>query len=192
MSDAVLPPAFTLRGARLAGVQKHHVYDLLESGEIHRVGRGVYMRPGAVAPAFAPLVAATVANEAATLCLTSALVQHELSDAIAFESTIALPRGTRHPSGIENVSWHNFDPATFNIGREQMEIDGGMPVAVYSAERTIVDCFRLMHLEGSDVAHEALRRWLRGRGNTPWSLMKTASPFPKALPRLRIALEVLL
>lgn len=192
MSATALPSTFTLQDARQAGVQKHRVYDLLEQGEIQRVGRGVYMRPGAVDPAFAPLVAATVANETATLCLTSALVHHELSDAIPFESTIAMPRGTRHPSGVENVRWHSFDPATFNVGREGLRIDGGISVAVYSAERTIVDCFRLMYLEGSDVAHEALRRWLRGRGNTPSSLMKTASSFPKALPRLRTALEVLL
>lgn len=192
MPDTALPATFTLRDALLAGVQKHHVYTLLEQGELERVGRGVYMRPGAIDPAFAALAAASVAQESATLCLTSALIHHDLSDAIPFESAIALPRGTRRPSGIVNVKWHSFDPATFNIGREQLTIDSEFSVAVYSSERTIVDCFRLMHLEGSDVAHEALRRWLRRRGNTPSALMKTASSFPKALPRLRNALEVLL
>lgn len=192
MPNTALPITFTLKDALLAGVQKHRVYTLLEQGEIERVGRGVYMRPGVIDPAFTSLAAATVAQESATLCLTSALVHHDLSDAIPFESTIALPRGTRPPSGIANVKWHSFDSSTFSIGREQITIDNDLSVSVYSSERTIIDCFRLMHIEGNDVAHEALRRWLRRRGNTPSALLKTASSFPKALPKLRIALDVLL
>lgn len=43
-------------------------------------------------------------------------------------------------------------------------------MAIYSAERTVIDAFRLMHQGGSDVAHEALRRWLRRRGNSPAAL----------------------
>ena len=65
-------------------------------------------------------------------------------------------------------------------------------MAIYSAERSIIDAFRLMHQEGSDVAYEALRRWLRRRGNSPAGLLKVAGSFPKALPRIRQALEVLL
>jgi hypothetical protein len=65
-------------------------------------------------------------------------------------------------------------------------------VAIYSAERGNVDSFRLMHQEGSDVAREALRRWLRKRGNTPASLLTTASSFPAALPSIRHSLVVLL
>ncbi|MFT3945176.1 MAG: hypothetical protein QM705_15320 [Ancrocorticia sp.] len=186
-----LAPAFTLADARDAGLNKDHVYGLLERGELERAGRGVFVRPDAVDPAFAALAAATAIHEDATLCLTSALVHHELSDAIPFASDIALPRGTRHPAGLENVSWHSFDPATFQIGREQVDVGEGFTAAVYSAERTIVDSFRLMHQEGSEVAYEALRRWFRCPGSTPAGLLKVASSFPKALPRIRQALEVL-
>lgn len=187
-----LAPAFTLEDARAAGLRKDQVYALLEQGEIERVGRGVYVRPDVIAPAFLSLAAATTVRGDATLCLTSALVHHDLSDAIPFASDVALPRGTRHPAGIMNVSWHSFDPTTFQIGREHLDAGGGLTVAIFSAERTIVDCFRLMHQEGSDVAHEALRRWLRRRGNTPAALLKVVASFPKAQPRIRQALEVLL
>lgn len=64
-------------------------------------------------------------------------------------------------------------------------------MAIYSAERSIVDAFRLMHQEGSDVAYEVLRHWLRRRGNTSAGLPEVAGSFPKALPRIRQALEVL-
>lgn len=192
MSGCELAPSFTLKGAREAGLSKDQVYALLDRGEIERVGRGVYVRPGLVSPVFISLAAATLLNENATLCLTSALAHHELSDAIPFDSDIALPRGSHRPVGLANVSWHSFDPKTFPIGRDHLEIATGISVTIYSQERTIVDCFRLMHQEGSDVAYEALRRWLRRRGNAPAKLLKVARLFPKALPRIRQALEVLL
>ena len=187
-----LAPAFTLEDAREAGLSKDQVYSLLDRDEIERVGRGVFVRPDAIPPAFIALAVATRLHSDATLCLTSALVHHDLSDAIPFGSDIALPRGTHHPAGLANVSWHSFDPRTFQIGREHVEVGEGATVAIYSAERSIIDCFRLMHQEGSDVAYEALRRWIRRRGNTPAALLKVAAAFPKALPRVRQALEVLL
>lgn len=75
-----------------------------------------------------------------------------LRDAIPFDSDIALPRGTHHPQSLMDVMWHSFDPQTFEIGREFVDVAPETKVAIYSAERAIIDCFRLMHLEGSDVA----------------------------------------
>lgn len=192
MTVADLPYAFTLDDARDLSLRKDQVYGLVEQGIIERVGRGVFVRPDVLEPAFIPLAAATAIHSDATLCLTSALVYHELTDAIPFGSHIALPRGTRHPAGFTDVTWHSFDAATFHAGREHVLIGANLSLAVYSAERSIVDCFRLLHLEGSDVAYEALRRWLRQKGNTPAALLKVAAVFPKSLPRIRHALEVLL
>jgi predicted transcriptional regulator of viral defense system len=187
-----LAPAFTLADAKSAGWRKDQVYDLLKSGEIDRVGRGVYVQAGAIDPVHVSLAAATALHATATWCLTSSLTYHGLSDAIPFGTDIALPRGTRHPSGFAHVSWHSFDDVTFSIGRTGLTAAPGLNLAVYSAERTIIDCFRLIHQEGSDVAYTALNKWVGQRGNSPSSLLTLASSFPKALPRLRQALEVLL
>lgn len=187
-----LTPAFTLQDAREAGFTKDQVYSLLKLEEIERVGRGVYIHPHAIDPAFTAIAGATAIQRDSTLCLTSALVHHDLSDMIPFGSDIALPRGVRPPAGFKNVNWRSFDPATFPIGREQVEVGEGITIAIYSSERTIIDAFRLMHLEGSDVAYEALKRWLRRRGSSPASLLNLAKSFPKALPRIRQALEILL
>lgn len=192
MSRRDLPPAFTLDGAREAGFSKDQIYTMLDRQKIERVGRGVYVRPDLLPPTFTALAAATALRNDATLCLTSALVHHDLSDAIPFASDIALPRGAHQPAAVTNVSWHSFDPQTFQIGRDHVDAGEGLRVAIYSPERTIIDCFRLMHQEGSDVAYEALRRWIHRRGSTPVHLLKVARAFPKALPRLRQALEVLM
>jgi predicted transcriptional regulator of viral defense system len=123
-----LAPAFTLDDARAAGLRKDQVYELLERGEIERVGRGTFVHPAAIDPAFATIAAATAVHDAATLCLMSALVHHELSDAIPFATDIALPRGIRHPAGFAHASWHSFDATTFDIGREQIDVGEGTQV----------------------------------------------------------------
>jgi predicted transcriptional regulator of viral defense system len=180
-----------MEGARAAGLSKDQVYRMVQVGEIERVGRGVYVRAHMIDPTVAALAAATVVQPAATMCLTSALVYHDLSDAIPFTTDVALPRGIRHPAGFTHVTWHSFDVATFEVGRTGIAAGSGVELSVYSAERTIVDCFRLMHQEGSDVAYTALRRWVGRRGNSPSSLLQVAGRFPKAIPRLRSALEAL-
>jgi len=60
-----------------------------------------------------------------------------------------------------------------------------------SAPRTIVDTYRLRNTAGSDVANEALRRWLHS-GGQPAQLIAVARAFPSAMPALLHALEVLL
>ncbi|HRC64707.1 MAG: type IV toxin-antitoxin system AbiEi family antitoxin domain-containing protein [Actinomycetales bacterium] len=185
-------PVLTLSSAAQAGLRKDQIYALTESGELERIGRGVFVDPTRIDPAWTSLAAATALKPAATLCLTSALVHHGLSDAIAFTTDIALPRGSRHPAGFHHVSWHSFDPDTFHAGRTVTD-QSGLMLAVYSAERTIIDCFRLAHHQGADQAYEALRRWVRQPGNQPSELLAlAAASFPRNLPRVRAALEVLL
>ncbi|GAA1189551.1 type IV toxin-antitoxin system AbiEi family antitoxin domain-containing protein [Nesterenkonia xinjiangensis] len=187
-----LAPVFTLEQARATGLRKDQVYDLIAAGEIERIGRGVYLRPDSIDPFFASLAAVATVRPEAAMCLTSALTHHDLTDSIPFGSDIAIPRGTRQPAGFDHVIWHSFDAKTFSLGRETTEITGGVTVGIYSAERTIVDCFRLRHREGSDVAYEALRRWLRRSSSSPAALLSVSAHFPKAHAQLRLALEVLL
>lgn len=184
-------PVLTLETAREAGLRKDQVYALVDSGRLDRVGRGVYVNLDEIDPAWATLAAATALHPEATLCLTSALAYHGLSDAIPFGADIALPRGTRHPAGFEHTIWHSFDRDTFSLGRTYIH-EGGLELAIYSAERTIIDCFRVAHLEGSDQANTALRRWVTQRGNQPSMLIDLATAFPKAKPRIHQALEILL
>jgi len=182
----------TLAAAHSAGITKDRLYAQVAAGRLERVGRGVYIDPEAIDLSLANLAGATARQERATMCLASALVLHGLSDAIPFATDIALPRGTRHPAGFDHVTWHSFDAVTFDIGRTRLETVGGIDVFAYSPERTIIDCFRLAHREGSDQAHLALRRWLRHQHGAPSALLETAQSFPRTATRIRQALEVLL
>lgn len=184
-----LPAVFTLADARASGLRKDQIYEGVDGGAFERIGRGVFVMSGAFDPSLESLAAATAVQPLATLCLTSALVNHGLSDEIPMGTDIALPRGVRHPAGFDHVTWHSFASSTFQIGREVL--DGDLGLFAYSAERTIIDMFRLAHQEGSDTAVTALKRWLRQPGHHPSTLLFMAKSFPKAYPSIRTTLEVL-
>ena len=89
------------------------------------------------------------------------------------------------------ITWHRFDTATFDVGRTDYALPGGRSIGLYSAERTIIDLFRLRYDWGSDLAIGALKRWLHA-GGSPSILLGTARAFPKVRSALQNALEILL
>jgi len=186
-----LPSTFTLSQAREAGLTKKVLYRLRDRGEVEVLARGVYRRADAPERDF-DLVPIALRAPEATLCLVTALARHGLSDALIAEPDIALPRGRRPPVATTPVQWHFFQPETFGLERSLIQLDEHVAIGLYSAERSIVDAFRLRGREGRDVANEALRRWLGRRGAEPVRLLELAAQLPRATMPLRNALEVLL
>lgn len=172
-----------------AAIGERQFRRLITQGDIERLARGVYRKAGILGDE--DLAEICLRAPQATLCLGSALARHDLTDEIPREYDIAIPRGAWAPQTGAPVHWRHFDPATFDIGRDLLPLEGGLAIGLYSPERTIVDAFRLRHREGPDMAIEALRRWLRARGQ-PSTLLAVAAHFPRALPPIRQALEILL
>jgi hypothetical protein len=188
---SMLPETFTFAQARSSGLSKHAVYRLRDAGRIEVLGRGLYRRSGGE-PTDLGLIAIAVKAPLATLCLSTALVRYGLSDAIPAAPDVALPRGTRQPAVDLPVAWHHFDRATFDVGRDSAPVDATTSIGLYSAERSIVDAFRLRGTEGPELGYEALRRWLRRTDTHPQQLVTVAGNWPRVLPAVRHALEVLL
>lgn len=191
----VLPRAlgetFRFSEAIGAGISEAGLRDLVASGRVEKIARGLYRRANA---SLADLDQIEIARKAplATLCLVSALVHHDLSDDIPAVADVALPRGTWHPRVTAPVHWHSFAVATFELDRTAMKLDSSASIGLYGPRRSIVDAFRLSHQLGPEVGIEAVRRWLRGRGNTPASLMEMARHFPRTESQIRRVLQVLL
>ncbi|TVQ94203.1 MAG: hypothetical protein EA397_02625 [Deltaproteobacteria bacterium] len=87
---------------------------------------------------------------------------------------------------------HRFNESTYDVGREEIELEPGLMLDCYRAERTFVRVFSLMHQEGSNLAYEALRTWLRAPRSTPAALLRLPRRPPHAKKPRRHALEVLL
>jgi len=186
-----LPVVFTSLQARRAGLTRHALYALRDRGEIECVMRGLYRRRGAKATDLDLEEIAARAPQA-TLCLTSALVRHGLTDEIPSSIDVAIPRGTRpHPTSMP-VTWHRFDPKTFGLGRSELRLNEHARIGIYSPERCIIDAYRMSASEGPELGREALRRWLRRKGAQPATLLKLARSFPRTEQALRETLEILL
>jgi predicted transcriptional regulator of viral defense system len=191
-SNEQLPTTFTYAQARAAGLSKHAFYRLRNEKRIELLSRGIYRRTDREVGDLELLEIAQRAPEA-TLCLTTALAKHGLSDEIPQVIDVALPRGTRKPTTAAPTAWHYFDRATFELGRSTLRLEGGVTLGIYSPERCIIDAFRTRGRNGHELAYDALKRWLRQRGNSsPATLLKLAASFPGAVTPLRKALEILL
>lgn len=194
MSAAALPSI--IRPADLAGLglSRHQFYAMARAGEFEQIAPGFYARPGELDDTTAAWASISLRKPSATICLLSALSLHELTDEMPRETDIALPRGERTlTTRFTPIRWRSFDRATFDVGRTPHRLtEDGLTIGLYSAERTIIDAFRMRHDIGADIANDALKRWLRRRGSTPAALLAMARSFPLALPALRSTLEILL
>lgn len=183
--------AFSQSEASHAGVDSRQLYRLLERQQIERIGRGLYRRTDLP---IADLDLTEIAGRRpdATICLESALARHELIDAIPTQTDIAIPRGQKPAKTLAAVDWHLFDRATFQIGRTLLETGDAEPsIGLYSAERSIVDAFRLRGVAGYETGIEALRNWLKSPASQPAKLFEIARSLPRAIGPLRTALEIL-
>lgn len=185
-----LPKIFTRAEASALGVSDRRLAEMRQSGAVSQLARGIYLRDGVDVDH--DLAEITLRAPRSTLCLTTALARHDLSDDIPASINIALPREQRHPRTTAPATWHRFDSGTFDIGRTEIALTSQLSIGIFDPMRSIIDAYRLRHLYGIDQAHTALKRWLSQRGNQPSTLLKMARNFPKAEPTLRTALETLL
>ena len=167
----LLDDTFSYREAREAGLSDARIYGLRDAGAILALGGGVY-RWSDAPPADFDLIEIAERVPRATLCLETALARHELIDSIPGAIDISIPRGKTRPALKAPCRLHQFDLQTFDLGRETLDVDARTPLGIYSAERSLVDIVRIRHLQGSDIAWEALRRWLRQPGASPAQLIE--------------------
>lgn len=176
--------------ARELGLSKSGLYRAAKAGRYDRIARGLYLPADAGAADWDWLEAASRRPDA-TICLTSALAHHDLTDVIPAALDVALPRGSRTPATSSAIRWHLFDRATFTLGRSTITIPGtAQTIGIYSPERCIADAFRLRGELGYELGRDALREWLR-RGGKPARLMSLAAQLPRARKPLLDALQAM-
>lgn len=155
--------------ALCAGIHPRTLYQLRDTGVLEQVSRGVYRlaEKGSLSNPDFVTVAVRVPN--GVICLVSALAFHELTTQIPHTVSIAVAEGVQSPRiDYPPVSVHRFSDASLKAGVEAHEIDG-VPVRIYSAEKTLADCFKFRNKLGMDVVLEALKLY---RARKPFNLHK--------------------
>jgi predicted transcriptional regulator of viral defense system len=95
------------------------------------------------------------------ICLLSALAFHEMTTQSSASVWIALRKGARTPALVSpSLRIVRLSGASLIRGIEDHTIEG-VPVRVYSAAKTVADCFKFRNKIGLDVAIEALKDCLR-------------------------------
>lgn len=145
--------------AILLGIHPRTLYEMRDSGEVEQVSRGVYRLSTTVPLTHPDFVAVALRVPRAVVCLISALAHHGLTTQVPHAVDIALPSHSQIPKleGIPlRVFW--YSEAIYSAGVQSVPIDG-MPVRIYSPEKTIADCFKYRNKIGLDLAVQALRAY---------------------------------
>src|SRR3984957_332671 len=151
--------------ARLA-IHPQQVSRLVDKGELVRVGRGRYVLPDADHSENLGLALVAAAVPRSTICLLSALRFHNIGTQAPHEVWTAVKRGAARPRlSYPPIRLAIFSGVAFAFGVERHLIDG-VPVRIYSAAKTVADCFKYRNKIGLDVAIEALREGLRAKNCT--------------------------
>ncbi|UYM06326.1 type IV toxin-antitoxin system AbiEi family antitoxin domain-containing protein [Solicola gregarius] len=178
------------KDASRLGMSKSSLYRAAHAGEYDRIARGIY-RPADAPAADWDWIEAATRRPDATICLTSALAYHDLTDTIPDALDIAIPRGARIPATGAAIAWHSFAKDTFDLGRDTIPIPGSeLRIGIYSPERTIADAFRLRGDLGYELGRDALREWLR-HGGKPAQLIAIATRLPRTKQPILQALDLL-
>jgi predicted transcriptional regulator of viral defense system len=124
---------------------------------VERAARGVYLSPAASRSPHRDLlvVAARVPN--AVFCLLSALAFHRLTTEMPHEVWLAVGLKARTPAvDRPPVRVVRLSEAPLTAGVET-HLEHGVPLQVFSAAKTVADCFKFRGKVGTDVAVAALR-----------------------------------
>lgn len=139
------------------GITRYMLYSLKEKGIIEQISRGVF-RLADMTPITNPDVVTVMSRfPNSVVCLISALSFHGITTQIPHEVFIAVSQRSRSPKlDFPPIRVHKFSDAAFMNGYETHIIDG-VAVKIYSAEKTIADCFKFRNKIGMDVVLEALK-----------------------------------
>jgi predicted transcriptional regulator of viral defense system len=143
------------------GYPRGTLYVLLQKGLVKRQARGLYAAIDHALTAEHVLAQTAKRIPNGVICLLSALRFHGLTTQMPREVWIALPEKARRPRlEYPRLRVARFSGAALTEGIEMRSIEG-VAVHIYSAAKTVADCFKYRNKVGIDVAVEALKDYTR-------------------------------
>ncbi len=143
------------------GISRAELYRLVREGAVTRTARGLYAAARHQPTERHSLAQVAKRVPAGVFCLLTALRFHELTTQSPAEVWIALSAKARKPHlDYPRLRVARFSGAALTEGIETHRVEG-VDVRVYSAAKTVADCFKYRNKIGVDVAVEALRDFTR-------------------------------
>ncbi|HKZ74426.1 MAG TPA: type IV toxin-antitoxin system AbiEi family antitoxin domain-containing protein [Steroidobacteraceae bacterium] len=143
------------------GIPRAELYRLVREGLVQRQSRGLYVTSQHAYTAEHALAQVAKRVPAGVFCLLTALRFHNLTTQSPADVWIALPEKARKPRlEYPRLRIARFSGAALDEGIEVHQLEG-VEIRVYSAAKTVADCFKYRNKIGIDVAVEALRDFSR-------------------------------
>ncbi|MBK7782463.1 MAG: transcriptional regulator [Ardenticatenia bacterium] len=156
------------------GVSFRQIQRLAEAGTVERLGGGLYRLSEVEPDEFETIAMVASAVPQAIVCLLTALRVHGIGTQSPHEVWIALDRKARKPQNVPTrLRIVRFSGVMLTYGVVQRTMLG-VPVAITSPARTVVDCFRYRNKVGIDVAMEALNDAVRSQVTTVSEIVRAA------------------
>jgi len=179
------------RDFKAAGIPLIYLKRLTDSGELVRLGRGLYQDPERVGEDIAHnLAEAARAVPNGVVSLASALRHHGLTTQLPHAVWLTIPHKARTPKAdglpLEII---RATGEVLTAGVEHVQVEG-VDVPIYGVAKTIADCFKHRRHIGEDVAIEALRDALRMRKTTVTDILRYAE-IDRVAERIRPYLKAL-
>ncbi|MCC6764436.1 MAG: type IV toxin-antitoxin system AbiEi family antitoxin domain-containing protein [Deltaproteobacteria bacterium] len=134
---------------------------LVDQGLVVREARGVYVAARHSITAEHTLAQVATRVPDGIFCLLTALRLHGLTTQSPAEVWVALPEKARRPRlDYPRLRIARFSGEALTEGIEERRAEG-VTLRVYSAAKTVADCFKYRNKIGIDVAVEALRDFSR-------------------------------
>lgn len=178
------------RDADAIGVSARYLDKLVEKGVLQKVGRGLFSLVDYDWTEHHSLATVSAYMPNCVVCLLSALQFHGIGTQLPNSVWIAMPNFAPPPKGILiPVEVVHMNSRALAAGVETHLLEG-IPVHVFSAAKTVVDCFKYLSSVGLDVCLEALQESLRrkmvtrdelfeyARTNRVWNTMR---PYMEAI-----------
>jgi predicted transcriptional regulator of viral defense system len=143
------------------GIAPRTLYAMRKAGLIRQISRGVYQLADMELPGNPDLISVTIRIPKAVICLISALHFYGLTTQIPHKVYIALPQAAEKPRldfPPLDIVW--LSENSYNAGVVEQQVDG-VPIKIYSREKTIADCFKFRNKIGIDVALESLKEYVK-------------------------------
>src|SRR6185437_2206242 len=139
------------------GIPREYLLRLQRQGKLVRSGRGIYTLPEAAITERHTYAEGAKRVPEAVLCLLSALDFHQITTHNPASIWIALRKGARKPAMTSpSIKVIRLTEPSLVAGIEKHQVEG-ITVRVYSAAKTVADCFKFRNKIGIDVAIEALK-----------------------------------
>lgn len=140
-----------------AGLPREYLHQLAQEGLINKVGRGLYQLPDADISEWNGYVETQRRVPNGVFCLLSALVFHGLTTQSPHEHWVAIANNAWRPKlDYPPIRYISMSGASLHEAIETHRVEG-TNIRVYSAAKTVADCFKYRNSVGLDVAIEALK-----------------------------------